>query len=52
MDNEEDLKRFANHMEENEKTVMNLLVQNFINNTKNDDIAMKLKNMLPKIAPQ
>jgi len=50
MECEEDLKKFAKYLEENEKTVMNLMVQNFINNTKNDDITMKLKNMLPKIA--
>ena len=51
MECEEDLKKFAKYLEENEKTVMNLMVQNFINNTKNDDVTMKLKNMLPKIAP-
>ena len=45
MNDEEDLKKFAKYMEENERAVMNLLVQNFINNTKNDDIAIKLKNM-------
>ena len=30
---------------------MNLLVQNFINNIKHDDIAMKLKGMMPKMSP-
>ena len=49
MECEEDLKKFAKYLEENEKTVMNLMVQNFINNTKNDDITMKLKNMLPTV---
>ena len=31
--------------------VLNLLVQHFINDNRNDDISMKLKGMIPKISP-
>ena len=51
MTKEEDVKKFAVYLQENEKTVVNLLVQHFINNTKNEDISMKLKQMFPKISP-
>ena len=51
MTKEEDIQQFAAYLQEHEKTVMNLLVQHFINNTKNEDISMKLKQMFPKISP-
>ena len=51
MTKEEDIQEFAAYLQEHEKTVMNLLVQHFINNTRNEDISMKLKQMFPKISP-
>ena len=51
MEREDDAVKFAKHLEDNEKTAMSSLVQNFINNSKRDDVSMKLRGVKPKINP-
>ena len=51
MEREHDVQRFAQFLEKNEKTVLDLLVQQYIHDVRNDDVAQKLKNMMPSINP-
>ena len=46
MEKESDMKRFAQFLERNEKTVLDLLVQQYIHDVRNDDITQKFKNMM------
>ena len=46
MEKENDMKRFAQFLERNEKTVLDLLVQQYIHDVRNDDITQKFKNMM------
>ena len=51
MEKENDIQKFAQYLQKNEKTVLELLVQQYIHDVPNDDVAQKLKNMLPQINP-
>lgn len=39
----------VSYMENNEKTMLDLLVQQHINDNRNDDVAMRFKQMMPNI---
>ena len=45
VEKEQELKRFAQRLEKSEKSVLELLAQQYIHDVRNDDITQKLKNM-------
>lgn len=42
---DDEMKAFAAYMESNEKPILELLLQQYINDNQNDDIAIKLKQL-------
>ena len=52
MEKESDTQKFAQRLQKSEKTALELLAQQRVHDVRSDDVAQKLKSMLPQITHQ